>query len=280
MEIVKSNIGLLDTSVQIDRKKSKHWSDHVDEELQKLSWTVATGISLVEFKAVLIQECITIHNKLFQQKKYSLARDSLIESTHRQNRLRAHIFNNILDVHGSSYSLTPAEDTKLAERARLLLEVHILELYKWFRTRSTSAFLNPIKCNRAEEPPKKKKAAYEANLPICKRGVNKTCLVESFLRDNCRKILIQLEQVDFDSEQLTKSIEIAESVLSQESMQLSVSDCRSMGDLLIVLEAGSQSTHALSTNKRDWKPLAECAGLELVIITHQGKSKQSSDPEV
>ena len=56
--------GLLDTTVQLDRCKTQSRRQKLDALLCGFEWRFSTGLSLVEFKATIIQECITIHNQL------------------------------------------------------------------------------------------------------------------------------------------------------------------------------------------------------------------------
>jgi hypothetical protein len=125
---------LLDTTVQLDRRKYQSRKEALDPLLGRFRLKFATSLSLVEFKATIIQECITIHNQLKAKgARFTRARDILIERNHRQTSLRAHIFNNFLDVFArSSFRLTTEEDELLAERARLQLENVIPELFRWF----------------------------------------------------------------------------------------------------------------------------------------------------
>ena len=44
-------VALLDTTVQIDRKKMPERDRHLAKLLEQFDWTVSTSISLLEFKA-------------------------------------------------------------------------------------------------------------------------------------------------------------------------------------------------------------------------------------
>lgn len=181
----KRDRALLDTTVQLDRRKTQSRMQKLESLLAGYEWRFSTGISLVEFKATLIQECITIHNQLRRRgARFTRVRDALLEKQGQQISLRAHIFNNLLQVSASSFEITEERDQRLAEKARLLLENIIPRLYTWFVDESVDSVLNNrLECDRAKEPPRKKTAAFEANLPECKRGKNKHCRVEQVIRE-------------------------------------------------------------------------------------------------
>ena len=53
---------LLDTTVQLDRRKTESRKQKLEALLAEFGWKFSTGISPVEFKATVIQECLTIHS--------------------------------------------------------------------------------------------------------------------------------------------------------------------------------------------------------------------------
>lgn len=261
---------LLDTTVQIDRKKTESRRSKLEALLATYGWRFSTGIALVEFKATLIQECLTIHNQLRRTgARFTRVRDALLEKQGRQIALRAHIFNNLIQVYGASSAVTEEQDQRLAEQARLLLENIIPRLFEWFANESVDAVLNDrLGCNRATEPPRKKKAAFEVNLPECRRGKNKTCHVEAVIRSDGPPLLQALQPHFPDSEQLQKAARIFEEVIQNPGRELSHSDCRGAGDCLITLEARDKATHALSSNAREWAPLSKALGYEFMHIRY------------
>lgn len=265
-ESPQGKVALLDTTVHVDFIKMPSRKAALQSLLLEFDWTITTCISLLEFKAVLIQECITIHNRLHQSKRFTFSRDALVESGHRQSRLRSHIFSNLIGVFAQGPGeISKEDDARLAEKARLALEGIIPRLYQWFVKQATTGGVldRKIQCTRAKEPPVKKRVAFQANLPNCRRfgkNVNKFCRVEEFIRTEAESIV----GLNHDSDQLTRSLEVIENVVSDESKELSHSDCRRAGDTLIALEGRHHATHAVSTNKSEWKPLSDHLGLEFV----------------
>ena len=163
---------LLDTSVQIDRRKMRSRSDRIDEALGKFGRSIATTVGLLEFKATFIRQLVIIHDQLRLKRRFTAARDALLEKQHRQSQLRAHIFNNLLAVSASSFEeMTPERDQRLAEESCLRIENHIREAYRWFRFKSTDAMASAVNCTRAAEYPEKKRVRY-LRIPRCKRGEN------------------------------------------------------------------------------------------------------------
>jgi len=272
---MKPPVALLDTTIQIDRKKGALWANRIEEILSGYKWKVATSIGLLEFKATMIQACITIHGELRKVGRYTAVRDRLTESTHRQAKLRGHIFTNLVNVFApSSFEVTEERDRRLAEKARLRLEKVIPRLYRWFTRKSVDVVLkDDIQCTRALEPPQKKGVAFGVNLPKCRRGQNKFCQVEEFIRARGSAFVKRLEEalgaMKEESDQLRQTCELFKKVLENTALELSVADCRSAGDCLIGLEGCGHATHALSTNAREWGPICGILGCEFVRVDYQ-----------
>jgi len=270
-----TRVALLDNTVQVDRRKSKTRSCRIEELLSQFEWKVSTSICLLEFKATLIQECITIHDSLRSVGMYTPVHDRLTESMHRQAKLRGHIFQNLINVFApSSFDVTEERDRRLAEKARLRLEMVIPALYTWFTKKSVDAVLrDEIGCSRALEPPQKKRVAFGVNLPKCEKGKNKFCRVEEFIRAKAATLLERLEAIlrEGPQERLTqlrRTCELFRSVLQEPGIDLSHNDCRRAGDFLIALEGREIATHALSTNASDWEPICQILQREFVRVDY------------
>lgn len=269
----RERVALLDTTIQVDRRKMASRAEHINGILSGFAASITTSICLLEFKATLIQECITIHNNLRLRKRFTVVRDSLLEKHHRQKSLRAHIFNNFLGVYASSFEVTEEEDKKLAEVAWIKLEYDIPELYDWFVGESVDFVVsNGIACTRAaERPDKKGRVSFRPNLPRCVPGKNKTCSVEAFIRSHSEFIIPALRRVlaDIDedeSRQLARACDLFQKVADNPRLELTHGDCRRAGDCLIALEGKGQATHALSTNASEWEHLCRVLGLEFVLV--------------
>lgn len=154
------SVAFIDTTVQVDRWKSKTRKVQCEELLSRFDETIATGMTLVEFKAVFIQQLITIHNQLRRTgARFTTVRDALCEKNHPQAKLRGRIFDNWTGVNArSSFDVDEATDIEDAKRARLKLEDTIPRVYQWFKSDSASVFLNKaaFACDRAEEKPPKR----------------------------------------------------------------------------------------------------------------------------
>jgi hypothetical protein len=230
---------------------------------------------------------ITIHNELVRSKAVSTAFYNLVESQHRQNKLRAHIFFNIIGVfaRGPAAELSDAEDAQLADEARLKLEVDIPELYDDFRNETLDALLSDrVGCNRAVERPLKhpNRKAFEPNIPVCKRGKNKTCRIEEVIRTYALPLLEAVVPEEAKAtigaggleppaaaRQLCRALELARKVAADPTIDLTANQCRGCGDALIIVESLDHVTHGLSTNAKDWKPLCDVAGIEFHHVTYE-----------
>lgn len=276
-------IAFIDTTVQVDRCKGSNRKAQCEEILSRFGATVATGMTLVEFKAVFIQQLITIHNQLRRTgARFTQVRDSLLEKNHPQVKLRMHIFNNWLAINaGSSFEIDEAADMAYAIKARLKLEDTIPWIYQWFKGDSATVFLNKAAfgCDRAEEKPTKGTRVFASTLPKCQRGKNKTCCVERIVQNRWPSIRSRLPPLDADNPahaQLVRASSILNEVCGVEQKQLSVDDCRSAGDALLAIEIGSMAiTHSLSTNAREWQVLSDCCGVSFVHVTYAGEETHS-----
>lgn len=273
-----NKVGLLDTSIQIDKVKMPTRKKQIDELMSDFDMTITTGFSLVEFKAVVIQQLITIHNQLRRRgATFTAVRDALIEKMHPQTSLRSHIFNNLIQVFARP-GLLEEQNLKLAEKARLQIENIIVPLYDMIREDPKTEYLNKtrINCTRAEERPKKKGVAYDVNLPRCVDGKNKGCRVEDFIKEEAQHLLDDLktacdnDEQGSDTRQLEKTRQIFCDVIERDR-RLSVSDCRSCGDCLIAMEGRKAASHAVSSNAREWKEISSWLELEFLHVTYDGE---------
>lgn len=268
---------LLDTTLQIDRLKYPSRRSRIEEELSSFSFKFASSISLLEFKATFIAQCIHIHTQLSRRgARYTQVRDRVLEKNHPQVKLRMHIFNNHIAVFppASAFEIDDETDLELAETARLALENIIPDLYSWFISTecSDSLLRDRICCNRAGEPPVKKRVAFDTNLPNCRRGRNKTCHVEEVIRSDGRELALRLEPLldrsSKDHAQLAGAIDLFNEVINTPDIDLSSDQCRKAGDALIALEGKGKATHAASTNARDWRPISTAADYEFVHVVY------------
>jgi hypothetical protein len=266
-------VALLDNTIQVDRNKSGSRRSHIEEVLKAYGLTVSTSICLLEFKATLIQECITIHDKLRSVGLYTRVVDYLTESRHPQAKLRGHILRNLVNVCApSSFNVTEERDRRLAEKARLLLEHTIPRLYNWFSRGVDAVLHDEINCTRAMEPPQKKRVAFGVNLPEC-RAENKHCSVETFIRARAPSLLDGLDSALEGAQgeelaQLRRARDLFRLVLERPELRLSHSDCRSAGDCLIAMEGSQHATHALSTNASDWEVICRILGCRFVRVEY------------
>jgi hypothetical protein len=270
--LTPARTAIVDTTIQIDRQKTGVRRKAIESLLAEYTCVAATSIGLLEFKATLIQECITIHDRLKLIGRFTRARDGLIESTHPQSRLRAHIFNNLVTVFApSSHDISEEEDAKLADMSRLKLAADIPRLYDWFKASVDRYLDSAIACTRADERPRFKNVAFEVNLPKCRRGLNKNCKVEELFRRR-RQFFDDLKQrIDGrdDLTQLQGTVEVYERIVADDAIDVSHSDCRKAGDCLQALEGIEEgATHALSTNARDWETVCGTSDMTFVHVTY------------
>lgn len=277
--VLLSRAVVLDTSVQVDRCKMPLRAEAVRQCLEGFDHTIVTGIGLLEFKAVYLQTLVYIHGELARKgARLTRVRDRVIESMHQQSRLRAHVFNNVIRVFSRGVNPTEEADIELAERARLKLEDVIPRFYRWFREESADTYLNNqrVRCNRADEAPLKrdKRATFDPLLPHCRHGVNKTCTVETLVRENGGQVLERVKELDLDGEahgQLVRASAQIENVINNRQMQMDWGHCRRIGDLLIGMEVQGIASHALSTNARDWRVVCHTCGIEFVHLVYESE---------
>jgi hypothetical protein len=262
---------IVDTSVMIDLIKTGHRSATIEALIRRFHTKTTTSIALLEYKATVMAVCIKIHADLRRYKKFTYVRDVLQEKNYKQSKLRAHIFSNwvaisapSLALPGAHAAITPQEDERLGEKARLKLEMIIPYLYQRFQNVVDDIAISGINCTRAQEPPKLLTAAFDTNLPNCSRE-NKSCNVEAFIRNRLVPVVDRLRSLpDAMPDQIASACEVVDQVAADASIDVSHSQCRRCGDLLIALEGLEETptpTHLMSTNEREWKYLAERLGV-------------------
>ena len=267
---------VLDTTAVIDHFKTPARKRRIADELSRYGLKFSTSIGVLEFKATLLQQMMTIHGEFVKFKRFTSVRDDLIESRHPQAKLRAHIFNNILQVFptGPVDELTIVADRRLAEKASLKLEIDIPELFREFRDEFVDAVLHDtVACDRAREAPNKSpsRKGFDVNIPTCHRGINKSCRVERVLVEKVLPVLEKIiplevrqstdDQIPVEFAQLVTALRLAQEVAANPNADLNANQCRKCGDALITLEAAGRATHGVSTNRREWEPLCEANGL-------------------
>jgi hypothetical protein len=75
---------LLDTSILVDNFKSRTRRKEIETAKKGFDWSITTDIAILEFKAVLIREMAGIHGALRFYKRFTVARDVMLEKKHRQ----------------------------------------------------------------------------------------------------------------------------------------------------------------------------------------------------
>jgi hypothetical protein len=180
-----------------------------------------------------------------------------------------YIFNHIIAVFPPKKPLDAVGDARLADQSRRILEVQIPLLYERFHDQ-VDGIDRKINCTRAMEAPRFHRGAFDPNLPICRRGHNKECNVEAFIREKMAPRVGRLRQIaqEVGSEQLERTCKLIERVAGDENSDLSSNECRSAGDALIAISAeGLQRTSI--TNRQEWALLAVEIGAELVEIEYE-----------
>ncbi|MDB5312085.1 MAG: hypothetical protein JWO38_6287 [Gemmataceae bacterium] len=267
---------LLETTIQVDRKKTGHRQAVIERLLEGFEWKFSTSITLLEFKATIIEACIFLHG-VFRRSgsRFSDVLDAVTESQHRQQALRLHIIHNMVQITEGLFRNRNDRQERLAEIAYLQLENVIPQLYDWFSSpASVDQVLNDrIACTRAMEKPVKKVAKFETNLPRCIRDRNKRCQVEKVIRQHGPRLVKVLEPLATPSgepnpNQFRRTLDVIQSVLANPKADLSHEDCRNAGDFLIGIEAEGHATEALSTNAREWEVVAKEMGMQFVHVKY------------
>ncbi|WP_143393284.1 hypothetical protein [Fimbriiglobus ruber] len=244
-------------------------------ELAQFGWKFATGITVLEFKATIIEACIFLHQAFRRAAHFSSVVDAVTESAHRQQALRLHIIHNMLQiVHGVPPTM-PNREVQMAEMAAEQLETVIPHLYDSVHSpdNADAILTDKIRCTRASERPEKLTARFATNLPVCVRGKNKHCTVERAIRDHASRLEPTLEAGatpvgGANPNQFRKSLDLVRRVCTDPRAELSHGDCRNIGDCLIAIEGAEAATHAVSTNRREWEPLSSCFGMQFVHLTY------------
>jgi hypothetical protein len=147
-----------------------------------------------------------------------------------------HIFNNMIGVFGYSFEISEEEDRRLAEEARLLIEPLIPKIFRDVQA-LVDSIQRKVECTRAVEAPRKRIVTFDASIPRCVRGKNKTCCIESFIKDQILPSLDNIKKVASnlgdDGYQFNRACDVFASVAGDGNKELSQDACRRAGDCLI-----------------------------------------------
>ena len=276
--ISMSGVALVDTSVLVDAFKMESRRKEYAQRRAGYTWVFTTDIAQLEFKATVIEAMIYLHSQFRLVGRFTAVRDEVTESGHKQKSLRLHILHNIINIQASSFEITEREDQLLAEAPDSCCKLTSRRPIPNSLLSSTG--LSPVR-STAIEPLSLLvflRKAFEVNLPTCKRGENKSCGVEAFIRERALAPCERLHEIGLDESQvqIRKTIELIDEVAADASIDLSSSQCRSAGDCLIVSagQAAASGACALSTNAWEWEPLSELFGLEFVRVTYNKPTEQ------
>ena len=275
---------LLDTTVSIDRLKSRNRRRHIDLIASDYVACLVTGISLLEFKAVYLEALLLIHARLSRPNaNFEDERFLLVEKLHPQSKLRAHLLFELQSKFARPNASGIVDQVRLAEKVKFYLQQAIPAAYRAFRTRQGVDFVNQarIGCPRAEEEPRFKQRRFAENLPTCRANINRWCVVEEYICQHADRLITGLRdhlqnsppESPAEGEQLTNALGILERVRSHPERRLSHQDCRKLGDCLIALEGIGLANDVLTTNKKDWEPLCRLLGYNFVHLTYPDENR-------
>ncbi len=124
---------LLESTIVLDWLKMEARREVIEALLKGYGWRYTTSITLLEFKATIIEACIFLHTKFREMNHFSRVRDYVTESQHYQRALRLHVIHNMLQVCEDVPRTTPDRETVMAEMAAEELETIIPELSTDFK---------------------------------------------------------------------------------------------------------------------------------------------------
>jgi hypothetical protein len=247
---------LLDTTIQIDRITGSKERKEAVEKILKDNKLYCTTYVLGEYYSNIVNDLVTLYSLFLLDKDIGETGKRITEKVFGRSQSRvSKLYANILDM--CNFDVDEVEDT-----FQLYMDLIQDEFYL-----NLEEVLNKTKCVRAE-----RKIAYEDGRPVlsnarCRKG-----------EENC-DICLLWKEAEQETEQILMSEEMDEKILKilraakENSREYRGNNCKTLGDTVISLEA-KKSEYELricSSNRKDFQPICEAIGLQLVVPDYSGK---------
>lgn len=248
----------LDTTIQIDRVTGSKKRKEEVEKVLKDNNLYCSAYVLGEYYATVVNDLVTLYGLFLLDKDIGETGKRITEMVFGRSQPRvAKLYANILSM--CKFDVDEVEGTFL-----LSMDLIQDEFY-----RNLTKMFDRTKCARAE-----RKIIYEDGVPVlpdipCRKN-KKICGICQFWQEAGQEI-----------GQITESKEIDEKILKilyaakVDEQEYRGNNCKTLGDTVIAVEAKNSGTglKMCSSNKKDFQPLCNAIGLELVAPDYSWRNK-------
>ena len=246
------------TTIQIDRVTGSKKRKEEVEKVLKDNDLYCSAYVLGEYYATVVSDLVTLYGLFLLDKDIGETGKRITEMVFGRSQTRAaKLYANILSV--CKFNVDEVEDTFL-----LYMDLIQDEFY-----RNLEEVKDRTKCARA-----KRRIIYEDGVPVlpdvkCRKD-EKVCSICEFWQEAGREIgqITESEEID---EKIVKILCTAK----VDEREYRGNNCRTLGDTVISVEAKNSGTglKMCSSNKKDFQPLCNAIGLELVVPDYSWKNK-------
>jgi|SRR5579863_2063398 hypothetical protein len=224
-----------------------------------------TAFSRLEFKGNYVK-CLQLLRRKVQDSDDAMSVFARVESSGGRKALM--MLRQLVKLLGGVVLLR-APWPKVQGKLVTLLDAEITTAWRWF-TDSVDHFVDDLACDRAAEGPELIGAHWVTTIPEC-RGSNTTCRVVEFFRENdgaLHKLAEGLSEAPAGS--LSAELEKIAAVLRQTFVAgrfpWEGETCRSVGDLLIALQALPRRG-LVTSNRAEHDTLARLLGYQVDFLS-------------
>jgi hypothetical protein len=221
----------------------------------------AVAFSKVEFKGAYIQRLALLQNKV---RDSDSIQEVFVRVKNSGGRGAQMMLAQLIRFLGRESLRGDWSDTK----AILLthLDAQIGEAWRWFST-NVDGEVDSAKCTRAKEGPTRIGNGWDVGIPNCRKQ-NTRCRVSQFFKGNTetlKHVIAILEKESSISDELQRILEIARDIVNTGVYKWEGTTCRTVGDLLIGLEA-KDCRLFVTSNAKEHVLLSQGIGYPLEIF--------------
>lgn len=229
------------------------------------------GFSKVELKGSYIKDLILLRNKI---QRSTDIKDAFMRALHSGGRKAVRMVAQ-LATHIRDTSVTIALSDWDRQRSALLthLDGEIANAWTTSVTLCQST-LDALRCSRAAEPPVFRSGGWQATVPRC-TPANTDCLVVRVFQNHRAELSQLVSDVaalqaagTSASDELMHFADVAAEFLKTGTVPWEGTFCRSIGDLLIGLEAVSAGAALFSSNHNEHRQLAASLQYQFIPFAH------------
>ena len=244
------DIVFMDTTAQADKFLAKEQKKNKISQICAGKKVLSSTYVLGEFKANFLKDATTLYNLVYDSKNLGEALKRLEETySNRITKRMCKLFGNIIkDV----------DDANDKEGVLDRLEIYIDDiLVKRFKKGLDRILIDKTECLRSLAIPRKENNLWILSVG-CTQKPKPQCRIEPFL---LKEKIDELQKIEDLPQEMSKVENIVQLICKEEKKPFG-NNCRTLGDVIIILESPVNS-NILTSNIKDFKPICQCLNKDL-----------------